>query len=105
MTGIERVVLNYSVDNETWVTAEMTKFEGDVWNGIIPSFTHGTNVTYTILAKDKAGNMITSEKLFGAPNQYEILPEFSSWGILQLIIAGTLIGVIIRNKIRKKCLE
>jgi hypothetical protein len=33
------------------------------------------------------------------------IPEFPSWAILPLLIGGTLIGVIIRNKIKKKGLE
>ena len=105
VSGIERVVLNYSVDNGTWVTVEMTNLEGDLWNGIIPGFTHGTNVTYTILAKDKAENTVTTEELFGAPNQYEILPELHSWTVLSLLIVATLGGVTIQNKIGKKRLE
>jgi hypothetical protein len=33
------------------------------------------------------------------------IPEFPSWTILPLLIVATLIGVTVRNKIRKKGLE
>jgi hypothetical protein len=33
------------------------------------------------------------------------VPEFPSWTILPLLIVGTLVGVIVRNKIRKRRLE
>ncbi|MBN1784464.1 MAG: hypothetical protein JW815_01850 [Candidatus Bathyarchaeota archaeon] len=35
----------------------------------------------------------------------DFIPEFPSWTILPLLIAATLVGVIIRNKIRKRCIE
>ena len=34
-----------------------------------------------------------------------VIPEFLSWTILPLLIVGTLVGVIIKNKIRKNGLE
>ena len=70
LSGVERVSLNYTDGNGTWVTSEMTNLEGDFWNGTIPAFPHGTNVTYTIIAEDKAGNTVTTEELYGQPNQY-----------------------------------
>jgi parallel beta-helix repeat protein len=39
------------------------------------------------------------------PVNDNIIPEFPSWAILPLLIVGTLVGVIIRNKIRKNELE
>ena len=38
-------------------------------------------------------------------NEYGIIPEFPSWFILPLLIVVTLVGVIIRKKIRKRCLD
>ncbi len=35
----------------------------------------------------------------------EVIPEFPSWAILPLLVVATLVGVIIRNKIRKNGLE
>jgi hypothetical protein len=38
-------------------------------------------------------------------DEHGVIPEFPSWTILPLLIAATLVGVIIRNKIRKNGLE
>jgi len=98
VSGVKQVVLNYTIDNVTWVTAEMTKLDGNIWNSTIPAFPHGTNVTYAITATDLAGNTITSEDLFGQPNQYQVLPEFTSWLILPLFLTATLIVTVYRKK-------
>jgi len=96
---VERVALKYSYGNGTWVTVEMTKLEGDVWDGIIPAFPHGTNVTYTIIAEDKAGNTVTTEELSGAPDQYEVLPEFPLWIILPLFLVATASALVVRKRL------
>jgi len=99
LTGVERVALNYTDGNGTWVIAEMTNLEGDVWNGTIPAFPHGTNITYTIIAEDKAGNTVTTEELYGHPNQYEVLPEFPLWIILPLFLIATASTIAARKRI------
>ena len=99
LTGVERVALNYTDGNGTWVIAEMTNLEGDVWNGNIPAFPHGTNVTYIIIAEDKAGNTVTTEELYGHPNQYEVLPEFPLWIILPLFLIATASTIAARKRI------
>ena len=38
-------------------------------------------------------------------SEYTTIPEFPSWAILPLLIVVTLVGVLIRNKIKKKGLE
>jgi parallel beta-helix repeat protein len=96
---VERVALKYSDGNGTWVTAEMTKLEGDVWVGTIPPFPHGTNVTYTIIAEDTAGNTVTTEELSGAPNQYETLPEFQLWLILPLFVIATASALVAKKRV------
>jgi len=101
LSGVERVALNYTNDNGIWVIAEMANLEGDIWNGTLPAFPHGTNVTYTIIAEDKAGNTITTEDLFGYPNQYQVLPEFPSWIILPLFLTVTLLVTIYKKKLTK----
>ena len=99
VSGVERVALNYTDGDGTWVIAEMTKLEGDVWNGTIPAFPHGTNVTYIIIAEDKAGNTVTTEELYGHPNQYEVLPEFPLWIILPLFLVATASAIVVRKRI------
>jgi hypothetical protein len=98
LSGVQRVALNYSDGNETWVTNEMTKLEEDVWSGTIPAFPHGTNVTYTVIAEDMVGNTITSEELHGQPNQYEVLPEFLALITLPLLLIPTSCAVVIKKK-------
>jgi hypothetical protein len=99
LSGVERVSLNYTDGNGTWVIAEMANLEGDVWNGTIPAFPHGTNVTYIIIAEDKAGNTVTTEELYGHPNQYELLPEFPLWIILPLFLVATASTIAVRKRI------
>ena len=38
-------------------------------------------------------------------SEYTTIPEFPSWTILPLLVVATLVGIIIRNKIRKKWSE
>ncbi len=99
VSEIDRVALKYSDGNGTWVTHEMKKLEEDVWDGTIPAFPHGTNVTYTIIAEDKAGNKVTTEELSGAPKQYEVLPEFPLWIILSLFLIATASILFVRKRI------
>jgi len=96
---VERVALKYSDGNGTWVTVEMTKLEGDVWVGIIPAFPHGTNVTYTITAEDKAGNTVTTEEQPGDPNQYDVLPEFPLWIGLPLFLIAAASTLVARKRV------
>lgn len=99
LSGVEWVALNYTGGNGTWTIAEMSNLEGDVWTGTIPAFPHGTNVTYIIIAEDKAGNTVTTEELFGQPNQYELLPEFALWIILPLFLTATASAIAARKRI------
>ena len=96
-SGVEWVALNYTDGNGIWVFSEMTNLEGNIWNGTLPAFPHGTNLTYIIIAEDKVQNPITTEELFGNPNQYEILPEFPSWIILPLFIITALFVIVIKK--------
>jgi len=101
VSGVKRVSLSYTDNNGTWTMVEMTKLEGNVWNGTIPAFPHGTNITYIITAEDNVGNLITSEDLLGHPNQYQVLPEFPSWIILPLFLTATLAVTIYKKKLTK----
>jgi hypothetical protein len=101
ISGVKQVILSYTTDNETWTTTEMTNLEGDLWNGTIPGFPHSTNVTYTITAEDQVGNTISNEDLFEQQNQYQVLPAFTSWLILPLLLTSTIIATIYRKNSTK----
>jgi hypothetical protein len=94
--GVERVALNYTNGNGTWVIIKMTSLSvhQNVWSAIIPSFPYGTTVTYVVIAEDDAGNTITSEEL-GYDTQYHVIPEFPSFLILPLFMIATLLAVVL----------
>ncbi|PVX26764.1 MAG: hypothetical protein CW716_05285, partial [Candidatus Bathyarchaeum sp.] len=98
VSDVKRVTLSYSDGNGTWVNVEMAKLEGNIWNGMIPPFPHGTTITYTVIAEDNAGNIVTTEELYEQPNQYETLPEFQSWILLPLSLIITSFVVVIKKK-------
>jgi hypothetical protein len=97
ISGVNQVTLNYTNGNGTWIAVDMTSLDGDVWNATIPAFPYCTNVTYTIMAEDKAGNTITTLEL-GYEYQYQVIPEFPSFLILPLFMIGTLLVVIVYKK-------
>jgi hypothetical protein len=99
LSGVERVALSYSDGNATWVTTEMTKLEGGTWNSTIPAFPHGTNITYIINAEDNVGNTVTSEELYGQPNQYQVMPEFPLLVILPLFLVATASAIAVGKRI------
>jgi hypothetical protein len=68
-----------------------------VYNGTIPPFPYGTNVTWVIIAEDNLNNTISTEEmqlLF----KYQVIPEFASWIILPLFIMTTLLTAIAVKK-------
>jgi hypothetical protein len=73
---LQRVILQCACTDgsETWTTIiNMTNIEDDIWNGIIPPFQMGTNVTYAIIAQDNVGNSINSEDQ-GYASEYRVVP-------------------------------
>jgi hypothetical protein len=98
LSGVKRVTLNYAINNGTWNEVDMTNVEGDVWNGTIPTFPLGTNVTYVILAEDKFDNSIASQEI-GLQYEYSVMPEFPSL-LLILFTLATLMAVMVRRKTR-----
>jgi hypothetical protein len=101
VSRVEQVTIRYTDGNGTWVNVEMTKLEGDIWNGTIPAFPHGTTITYTITAEDKAGNIVTAEELYGEPNQYEVLPEFPLWIFVPLFLTATASAIVAKKRLSK----
>jgi len=101
VAGVKQVALNYTNGNGTWTITEMINLEANLWNATIPAFPHGTKVTYSIVAEDRANNTITSEELLGYLCQYEVIPEFPSLLVLPLFVIGTLLTVMCaRSKVR-----
>jgi len=97
---VKRVTLIYSYANSsgTWLkVVDMTNLEGNVWNATIPAFPYCTNVTYTIMAEDKAGNTITTLEM-GFEYQYPVIPEFPTAIILPPIMIASLLAVVLYKK-------
>ena len=99
LSGVRRVILNYTNHNGTWSTLDMSNIWGDVWNATIPAFTYGTNVTYTIIAEDNFNNKITSQEV-GLECTYRVVPEFQSFLIPPLFIITTLLAVLMCKRKR-----
>ena len=97
-SGVSRVTLNYTTDNGTWFSVEMSHLEDSIWNATIPDFPYGTTVNYTIIAEDNVGNSITSEDL-AYTLQYDVIPEFASYIALLLLMTATLLAIaLLRSK-------
>jgi hypothetical protein len=95
LSGVKTVTLIYAYANSsgTWMKIiDMTNIQGNVWSVTIPAFPHFTNVTYTIIAQDNAGNAITTEKI-GYEYQYHVIPEFPQVSISLWFMILTLLVV------------
>jgi len=102
LSGVKQVILNYTTNNGTWFSKEMTTLEGNVWNATIPAFPSGTNVRYMVMAKDNFNNTITTEELFGYQCLYEVIPEFPVWtSILLMLALVTVITLIHKRRLLK----
>jgi hypothetical protein len=101
LSGLKRVILNYTNHNGTWSAIDMTNIEEDIWNATLLAFAYGTNVTYIIIAEDNFNNMITSQEM-GLEYQYHVVPEFSSTAILAVFMALTMLAVALTRKNRSK---
>jgi hypothetical protein len=98
LSGVKRVILNYTNQNGTWNAIHMTNAEGNIWNATIRAYPYGTNVTYTIKAEDNFNNVVTSQEM-GQEYQYYIIPEFPSFLILPISIAAMLLtGIACRKR-------
>jgi len=97
LSTLKRVTLNYTINNGTWFSEEMTNFEGNIWNATIPAFPYCTNVNYTIIAEDDVGNTITTEEM---EYKYHVIPEFPSLIILPLFMITTLLAIIVYRRKR-----
>lgn len=99
-SGLKSVILNYTIDNRTWNEVNMTNVEGITWNGVIPPYPLGTNVTYVIVAQNEFNNVTTSQTM-GFQYGYTVTPEFPSV-ILTGITLTTLAAIVANKKTRLK---
>jgi len=98
LSGVKLVILNYTNNNGTWNPIEMKNIEGNIWNATIPAFPCNTNVTYTIIAKDNFNNLATIQET-GQIYWYIVVPEFSPFTILLVLMAAALlISIACRKK-------
>jgi hypothetical protein len=100
-TGVDSVILSYSVDSGvSWSNVSMYG-EGDgrySARGAMPYFDIGTNVSYKIFASDRAGNQAIRDH---AGNYYVftvIIPEFPLFLILPLFMIAPLPAVIVYRR-------
>jgi len=100
LSEVKKVTLFYSYANSsgTWLrVVNMTNLEGNIWNATIPALPYCTNVTYTIMAEDKAGNTITTLEM-GFEYKYHVIPEFPTAIIMPLFMIATLLTIIVYKK-------
>lgn len=100
ISGVKSATLNYTYTNGSATFVElvsMTDVQGNIWNATIPAFAYGTNITYTILAEDNAGNTITTQEM-GFNYQYRVTPEYQALFILPLLIMGSLLTVALAKR-------
>jgi hypothetical protein len=97
-SGLKSVNLNYTYTNGSEIVTtvlSMTNVQGNMWNAIIPSFPYGTNVTYTIIAEDNAGNTISVQ---GIGQNYQVVPEYSALYILPLLMISSLLIILFKKR-------
>jgi len=99
VSTITQVSLNYTNGNGTWITANMTNLQGNMWNSTIPQFPGDAKITYVITVSDNAGNTVTTQQL-GYTFQYWVVPEFTALTIVFLLILVTLPVILIRTRKR-----
>lgn len=89
--------INNAQEGDT-IAVKAGTLEGHLWNCTIPTFPHGTTITYTITAEDKVENTVTTEEQNGQPNQYEVLPEFPLWIFVPLFLAATASAIAAKKR-------
>jgi len=99
-SGVLEVILSYSTDEgATWTNVTMSKVAGDVYEGGIPGFSYGTNVSYIIIAYDIFGNDAVKPNT-GQYYVYEVIPEFSTWPVfLATLILITIFMVFMKKRL------
>lgn len=96
LSGVRQVTLNYTNDNEKWITLTMNHVQTSTWTVTLPSFPSGTKITYMIIAEDNVNNRITTEQL-GYEHQYHVIPEFPSFLFLHLLTILTVASLVLHK--------
>jgi hypothetical protein len=60
-SGIQSVVVNYSVDGGAWMTLTLSFVSGTLYEGSIPAQVWGVQVAYYVNVTDNAGNWIVDD--------------------------------------------
>jgi hypothetical protein len=99
VSDVKVAILNYTIDNATWIALEMTHFEAGSWGTVIQPYPYGTTVVYSIFAQDYANNSISTESL-GYMYDYSVVPEFPLTATLMLILLpfAILLGYAFRTR-------
>lgn len=97
LSGVQQVTLNYTTGNGTWTAITMSMVEGEIWNSSIPTLSYGTNVTYIIMARDNAGNNVTTQAL-GFTYNYQVVPEFPMLPTALFIFTISTLLIAVLNK-------
>jgi len=92
-SGPERALLCYSTDGLSWTEVQMHPIAiacntSIIFEGTIPGMPAGTRVQYQILAFNKAG-IIAKEDNAGQYYVYMVIPEFTNWLLLILMLLAT----------------
>ena len=73
--GIKQMTLNCATDYGENYVVGMVQIEENMWHGEISSFLNGTTVSYTLLAEDVAGNVVSSDVMTYQCLDYVAIPE------------------------------
>jgi hypothetical protein len=100
VSGVQRVLLNYTADNATLMLVDMLNVAGDVWSASIPTFPAGTTVIYMVVAEDAVGNTISTVEL-GYEDRYDVIPEFGSLALLLALLGVVMLTLVWSTRNRR----
>jgi PKD repeat protein len=104
LSGIKQVMLTYNTSATEWANITMLKTTGNEYTATIPSsqLSIGTTVTYYITATDNTNNTAKTPTN-GIYFQYHVVPEFSNFAVLLLILAiGTTLAIAASKTTKRK---
>jgi hypothetical protein len=102
---VKNVTLFYTTNNGTSWNSILTAYNvtSGLYQTIIPGESGGTWVKYRIVAYDYEGNHAENDNA-GEYFVYEVVPEFSSFLVLSILMIATLLAVVIyKRKLARMC--